>query len=184
VLREVRWSATATDFSQIALAPTKATRDLLSTALQEVGVNGIGSAEDKARIYEYWSVIPGLRDLNRIKPDAPGPWGGAFLAWVVTKVGIKPPAASAAYNSWLNWGEPSPRNAAEPGMIALFSTKVVPGLTGAYLVGIVLRKRSDCIEIVTGNIVNRVVIACVALPVASYRRPAEQIATTDTKSSP
>jgi hypothetical protein len=33
-----------------------------------------------------------------------GPWGGAFLSWVVIKAGLQPTWLSAAYNSWPTWG--------------------------------------------------------------------------------
>lgn len=169
ILREVRWSATSADLAQVSLAKTKESKTLLTNALQEVGVNE-GDPANKARVYEYWSGIPQLRERNQITPDKLGPWGGAFLTWVVMKSGLKPPALSSAYNSWPAWGANVPNDSPEPGMIALFATKAVPGLTGSFLAGIVLRKRPDCTEIVTGNIVGRVVIACVSLPTAVVRR--------------
>jgi hypothetical protein len=54
-------------------------------------------------------------------------------------------------------------------MIALFATKDVGELSGSFLAGIVLRKRTDCTEIITGNVVDRVVVTRVALPIAELR---------------
>ncbi|MET4493473.1 hypothetical protein [Bradyrhizobium sp. LA7.1] len=166
-----RWVTTPSDYDQIALAKSKATKTILSTGLNEVGVGPPSDPAGKTRIYNYWSVIPTLREMNRITVDYLGPWGGAFLAWVITKSQVDPPNLAAAYNSWAAWGQSVPTADPEPGAVALFETKAVPGLTGNYLAGIVLRRLPECTEVITGNIFDRVVIACVVLPIATLRKP-------------
>ncbi len=169
VLSEVRWSVAASDLDQISAARTKEARTILTTALREIGTNERGDSTSRERIYSYWSVIPILRQLNGITPDNLGPWGGAFLTWVIKQSNLDPPSSAAAYNSWTGWAQAADTDNPEPGMVALFATKAVPGLRGSYLAGIVLRKRIGCTEIVTGNIADRVVIACVNLPIAILR---------------
>jgi hypothetical protein len=171
VLREVRWTATQSDRDQISVARTRETKTILATALSEVGTGEVQDAGSAARIYEYWSVIPILRKMNNITPENLGPWGGAFLTWVVMKSNVDPPESAAAYNSWAGWAKSVPVDNPEPGTVALFETKAVPGIRGKYLAGVVLRKRSDCTEIITGNVINRVVIACVGLPISTLRHP-------------
>lgn len=170
-LIETRWSRVDADVAQVRTAPDSVTRTMLATALGEVGTFEYGTEPEKQRILGYWDVTPDLRDRNLVKQNALGAWGGAFLTWVVTQAGVKPPALSTAYNAWPAWGESVPPSDVMPGMVALFSLKGLPELRSRYLAGVVLRKRDDCTEIITGNVIDRVVITCVKLPIAVLRRP-------------
>ena len=170
VILRTRWTTTPGDYGQIFFSRASVTKTILATALNEVGVS---SSDDvgRARIYSYWTELPVLLKNNGITPNNLGPWGGAFLTWVARRSQVDPPNSAAAYNNWVTWAQGIPTTDPEPGAVALFATKAVPGLRGSYLAGVVLRKLPDCTEIVTGNIADRVVITCVALPIEALRRP-------------
>jgi hypothetical protein len=171
VLLRTRWVTNPSDYDQIAVARSQTTKTILAMALIEVGTGPGSDAVGRARIYDYWSVIPTLRATNNITHDNLGRWGGAFLTWVVIRSQVDPPNLATAYDNWAGWAQSVPSTDPEPGTVALFATKVVPELTGHYLAGIILRKLPECTEVITGNIANRVVITCVALPIATLRKP-------------
>jgi hypothetical protein len=168
-LRLTRWVINQSDLDQVALAQTPKSRMIISTALREVGISA-DDVEGRARILQYWNTLPALRDNNQITLDNSGPWGGAFLTWTSLKADVPAPPLAARYDNWINWGSATPTSLPSPGQIALFKTRVVPGLTGNHLVGIFLRKQPDCTEIISGNIARRVVITCVALPIEALRK--------------
>lgn len=168
---DVRWTTSADDLAQVSRATSPAMRQILSSALLEVGVNENGTPADKERIYQYWMAIPQLAERNSITKENLGPWGATFVSWAVSRAGIKPPDMGAAFTSWREWGVAVPPDKAEPGMIALFET-ALPETRGRLIGGIVLRRRPQCTEIVTGNVADRVVVACVSLDAAAVRRPA------------
>jgi hypothetical protein len=170
ILKGTRWSLSEADFAQIAKAQDNIGRQILFAALNEVGVFEFGSDSDKARIYAYWNVTPELLRQNQVTLEKLGAWGGAFLTWAVSKAGLQPPALSTAYRSWLDWREAVSKDAIKPGMVALFRTNDLRELRAGYLAGVVLRTRPDCTEIISGNVVDRVVVTCVLVPVATTRR--------------
>jgi hypothetical protein len=129
----------------------------------QVGVTDGGSEADRNAIGTYWETVhpPFL--------PAGDPWGGAFLGWAMYKAGVEPPAQSASFLSWQTWGKSIPIDRGEPGMVGIFD---FPGLRQApskLLVGIILRRKPECTEVIVGNIANRVVITCVAVPLKAVR---------------
>lgn len=173
-LRDTRWIVTDHDLAAIGAAPQGVMRSALANALAEVGVFEKGSEEEKLRILAYWGAV---------RPEFPGvsaenltvPWGGAFLAWVVRQSGALPPGGAQSFLNWRNWADSVPRNQLEPGMVAVFRLDEAAGLPQASsrrLIGIVVQRRPDCIEIIAGNIADRVVLTCVVTNLLeSIRRP-------------
>lgn len=98
------------------------------------------------------------------------PWGGAFLNWVMLQAGTSAPG-SAVFTSWLSWGESVPVERAAPGMVVIFDFPRLPEARSRLLVGILMRKKADCVEIIAGNVVDRVVLTCVAGTIKSVRKP-------------
>lgn len=160
-----RWITSQADWETVASAPTEKLASIVKTALEQVGVNAKGSEVDKQTIVGFFS------QTNVPSPSQVTPWGGAFLNWVMRKSGAPTPG-SASFTAWLTWGEPVSMDKSAAGMVVIFD---FPGLTQApsgLLVGIMTRRKSDCIEVVVGNIADRVVITCVSGSVKSIRKPA------------
>jgi hypothetical protein len=171
LLRETRWTAAEPDFAAITSAPDPTTRAMLALALSQVGVFEYGSEFEKDRIFSYWVATGSFFiEQNQITRSNLGPWGGAFLAWLAQKSDLRPPPSSPAFTSWTQWGERVPDDSAMPGMLGIFRI-AVPEAPSRLLVGVILRKNRDCIDIVAGNVADRVVITCVAAPVEGIRRP-------------
>jgi hypothetical protein len=159
-----RWSTTQADWEMAESAPNAKLIGILNTALGQVGVNQTGSENDKRAIINYFSGTDIMNPSIRI------PWGGAFLDWVMAQSG-SPTAGSASFISWLGWGESVPVDRAAPGMIVIFDFPGLPQAPSRLLVGIYVRRKAECTEVVAGNIADRVVITCVSGPIKSVRRP-------------
>ena len=122
-----------------------------------------GSEREQRRVLSYWTGI-----MNVSSTD--WPWSGAFLGWAVKQAGAQPPRDSARVASWRQWDDEVPESSMSPGMVAVFQPNTA---TRSALAGIVLRRQPSCIEVVMGNIADRVVISCVrANMLVSVRRPA------------
>jgi uncharacterized protein (TIGR02594 family) len=166
-LTGTRWAAAPEDYAMVASAETVVARSILAGALAEVGIFEEGTDQEKARVLHYWDAAPGIPiGLETIDSV---PWGGAFLGWIVQNAGVSPPRGAASFNSWLDWGEE--RQQPSPGLLAVFQMQSLPEAPSRLLVGVVLRQRKECVEIIGGNLVNRVAITCVAAPAISYRVP-------------
>jgi hypothetical protein len=168
ILSGTRWNATEQDFALIATAEPGLLRLMLANALAEVGVFEDGSEQERRRIGAYWEAtpLPGWSiDKRSIMP-----WGTAFVAWTVRQAGLQIPAQNpAAGDGWRNWGEEVSTDAMTPGMVAIYRPKNRPSVSHS---GIVVRRRPNCIEMVAGNIADRVVITCVAVQaISTIRRP-------------
>ena len=162
-LSATRWSVTEQDFVVLAAVQDSVLRSILANALAEVGVFEKGTEREQRRILSYWAGI-----MNVSSTDMP--WSGAFLGWAVKQAGAQPPRDSARVASWRQWDEEVPELGMSPGMVAVFQPNTA---TRSGLAGIVLRRQPSCIEVVMGNIVDRVVISCVrANMLVSVRRPA------------
>jgi len=161
-----RWITSKADWDIAASASSKKQADILKTALGQVGVNAKGSEADKAAILDYF------KETTFPNPKIEIPWGGAFLNWVMAKSSV-PGTRSAAFASWLNYGEQVPIGSAEPGMITIFDFPGLPQAPSRLLVGIFLRQTQGCTEIIAGNIADRVVITCVKGAVKMVRKPGE-----------
>jgi len=161
-LEATRWSLTEPDFAVLASVPDPVLRSMLANALAEVGTFEQGTEQEQRRILSYWTGIMNVSSVTT-------PWNGAFVGWVAKQAGAEPPSGAAAAARWGRWGEDVDRTAITPGMVALFS----PGNTASSgFVGIMLRRQGDCIEVVAGNVADRVVITCVkASRLVSARRP-------------
>jgi uncharacterized protein (TIGR02594 family) len=163
-LMGTRWSTTQVDWDLVGSAPSEKLATIVKTALGQVGVNRNGSENDMRTIVEYFS------DTNLPRPASETPWGGAFLNWVMRQSGAPVPR-SAAFQSWLTWGEDVPVDKAAPGMITIFDFPGLPQAPSKLLVGIFMRRRAECTEVVVGNIAGRVVITCVTGSIKSVRKP-------------
>ena len=162
-LTETRWSATEPDFAMVGTVKDPVMRSMLANALAEVGVYENGSEREKSRILSYWQGLPGFENLPSL------PWAGAFVGWVVKQAGVEPAAGAPRAVAWRSWGEKVALADITPGTVAIFSPSN-PASSG--LVAIVLRQQSKCIEAVIGNVVDRVVISCVAASrLTDVRRP-------------
>jgi hypothetical protein len=134
---------------------------MLANALAEVGTYERGTNREKQRILSYWDATDS-QPLQRL-------WAGAFVAWIVKQAGMQLPNGPAALSNWRSWGDGVSADAASPGMIGIFT---IPGLPSGNRGGFVLRRQHDCIEIVAGNVGNRVVITCAKLSsLVAIRRP-------------
>jgi hypothetical protein len=154
-LSGTRWTTTTEDFVMVQSVADHTLRSALAIALMEVGTYEFGSSDDRRRISEYWSAVP-----TWTSPIENQPWGGTFLSWVMSRANIPSPG-SASFRDWRKWGYSVPSNQVTPGMIAIFSKPGLPEARSGLLVGIILKLREKCTEIVAGNIADRVVITCV-----------------------
>jgi hypothetical protein len=159
-LSNTRWAVTEQDYAVLAQIDDKVSRSLLSTALNEVGIFEFGTDWEKQHIASYAKAAGPPWSTS----DQHFPWGGAFVAWAVSQSYISPPSQPAAFGNWQHWGNQVPTNSLKPGMIGIFELKgaEVPQAASRLLVGPILRRQPDCIELIIGNISNRVVISCVA----------------------
>lgn len=159
-LSGTRWTVTEQDYAVLAQIDNSIRRSLLAGALGDVGIFESGTDWEKQHLAAYWQAIrPAMSNSQDTLP-----WGGAFLAWVARHAYLEPPSQAAAFGSWLQWGRDISPAELKPGMIAIFrlDNAEVPQARSRLLVGPVLRQQSKCIEVVLGNIANRVVISCVA----------------------
>lgn len=151
-----RWVTSADDYAVLATISDKGAKELLGAALIEVGVDENGAQQDKDRIASYWRSVD---DWNQ--PTERLPWGGAFLSWVITRAGFEPPRAAPSFLAWQNWGVEIPQNEVRPGTLAIFRRATLPEAPSRLLIGVVLRKQRDCIEVIAGNIADHVAISCI-----------------------
>ena len=157
-----RWITTPVDFELISTIEDRSARSALAIALAEVGTFKRGGNSDELRIAEYWKAVPNFRFGDKT------PWGGAFLSWVIEKSNAIP-LASASFTDWTNWGQKIPAESDTRGMIAIFPLPDLPQAPSKLLVGLILKIRAECVEIITGNIAERVAITCVKLPLNEIR---------------
>jgi hypothetical protein len=169
-LSNTRWTVTEQDYAVLAQSDNKVRRSLLANALGEVGIYENGTEWEKRHIQSYseaasWPVTPQHY-----------PWGGSFLAWVLTQVYATPPTGSVSYLSWRRWAEEKPSTSIEPGMVGVFKldNSEVPQANSRLLAGPIVRRQSDCVEIIVGNVSNRVVITCVNMGLFLFARAPEQ----------
>jgi hypothetical protein len=162
-LRNTRWTITQADWDVAKSASDPKLSQILRTALGQVGVYEKGSEADKAAVLGYFKNTNFPASLQT-------PWGGAFLDWVMGQSGA-PITRSPAFASWQTWGSAIPVGEAQPGMIAIFDFPGLPEAPSKLVVGIFLRRTPACTEIIAGNIVNRVVITCVAGTPKMLRNP-------------
>jgi hypothetical protein len=157
-LTNTRWTVTAQDFAVLTQIDNKVRRSLLANALAEVGIYENGTDWEKQHLVSYGQAA-GLP----WSPQQRYPWGGAFTAWLLTQTFARPPSASVSYLSWRRWAEEKPSKSIEPGMVGIFKldNAEVPQSGSRLLVGPIVRRQENCIEIIVGNIADRVVITCV-----------------------
>jgi hypothetical protein len=173
-LSGTRWTAAEQDFALIASAEPGLLRSTLANALAEVGVFEKGTDQEKRRIVSYWGAAgPGWSHIT--VQNLTTPWGGAFLAWVVRQAGANAPKGPALFLNWQNWDDKVSSDLMAAGMIAIFRLDLssdLPQAPSRRLAGVVVRRQPSCIEIVAGNVADRVVITCVAAQAMdSIRRP-------------
>ena len=161
-LSATRWTLTEADGAAVASVQDPVLRSMLANALAEVGTFEQGTDQEQRRILSYWTGIMEVTSVTM-------PWSGAFIGWVARQAGAEPPRAAAVNANWRQWGENVEFDKVTPGMVAVFT----PGGVGSGFVGIMLRRQGDCVEVVAGNVADRVVITCVkASRLVSVRRPA------------
>ncbi len=166
-LSGTRWVLIEQDFAHVATIAEPPLRSILANALAEVGVYRQGDAWEQRRIAAYWAAAG---------PDAFNqPWGGAFMAWIVRQAGAQPPRAPQSFLNWRTWDDEVATDHLAPGMVGIFRLDIaseVPEAISRLLVGVIVRRQPSCIEIVAGNIAERVVVTCVATSaLAGVRRP-------------
>jgi hypothetical protein len=161
-LTATRWPAAAPDFAVVATVQDPILRSMLANALAEVGLFEKGSEWEQRRVLSYWTGV-----MNVTSTDFP--WSGAFIAWVARQASLEPVSQAQLVARWKEWNEEVAEPNMSPGMVAVFQPT---GPTRSGLAGIVLRRQPNCIEVVMGNIADRVVISCVrANMLVSLRRP-------------
>jgi uncharacterized protein (TIGR02594 family) len=161
-LSATRWTLTEADGAVAASVQDPVLRSMLANALAEVGTFEQGTDQEQRRILSYWTGIMEVTSVTM-------PWSGAFIGWVARQAGAEPPRGAAANASWRQWGETVELDKMTPGMVALFQP---PSAARSGFVGIMLRRQGDCIEVIAGNVADRVVITCVkASRLVSARRP-------------
>ena len=157
-LSNTRWTVTEQDYAILLQIDNKVRRSLLSNALNEVGIFELGTDWEKQHLASYADAAEYSAGSQRF------PWGGAFVAWVVKQAYVAPPVGAAGFKSWLHWSGKVGADALKSGMIAIFQldNAELPESSSRLLVGPVVRRQPGCIEVILGNIANRVVITCVA----------------------
>ncbi|MCF3643096.1 hypothetical protein LXM94_24350 [Rhizobium sp. TRM95111] len=153
VLRGTRWTTTSEDYAVLADIADRRLRLTLASALVEVGVE---ENADKGRLADYWKTVESWPTSTDGVP-----WGGVFLSWVVTSAGFEPPKAAPSFLAWQEWGRAVPPADAGPGMLAIFQRDGVPESRSRLMIGVILRVQPECIEIVGGNVADRVAITCI-----------------------
>jgi hypothetical protein len=171
-LSNTRWTVTEQDYAVLAKIDSKVLRSLLLTALAQVGIYEFGTDWEKQHISSYGAAAgsPWATTQEHF------PWGGAFVGWLVAQTFLTPPPAPASYKNWENWNRDVTLNALQPGMIGIFqlNNKEIPEASSRLLVGPIVRRQPGCIEVILGNIANRVVITCVAIELlVSVRDPTQ-----------
>nr|WP_315381509.1 hypothetical protein [uncultured Sphingomonas sp.] len=156
----VRLAAAPADWDLVKTLPADLPRDIVTAALHEVGVSEI---KDSDRVARYWEATE-MGARGNVSPDLP--WNGTFVAYAVSTASITPPPGSPAARSWRAWGRPQSYDDAAPGSVALFNPH-----PERWMVGIILRKRPQCIDTILGNIRNQVVISCISTRPAAIRAP-------------
>jgi hypothetical protein len=164
-LISTRWTTTQADWAVVASAGDSRLANIVKLALGQVGVTSGGSEYDQKSINDYWKAT----NLTPVQPQTP--WGGAFLNWVIKRADASPENESPSFRSWLNWGDYVQTDTAKPGMIAIFDFPYLVQAPSQLLVGIFLRQRPECTEVVVGNIAKRVVITCVSIRPKLIRKP-------------
>jgi uncharacterized protein (TIGR02594 family) len=162
-LEATRWSLTEPDVAVLASVQDPALRSMLANALAEIGTFEQGTEQEKQRILSYWTGIMEVTSVTM-------PWNATFVGWVAKQAGAEPPKGAARAANWRQWGENVEFDKMTPGMVALFAPQQATAMSG--FVGIMLRRQGDCIEVIAGNVADRVVITCVkASRLVSARRP-------------
>jgi hypothetical protein len=164
-LSNTRWTVTEQDYAVLTQVDNKIRRALLSNALGEVGIYEYGTEWEKQHIASYGAAAgPPYSGPPYSTLQQGFPWGGAFLAWVLTQAYVKPPTGNVSYLSWQRWAADKPSTSIEPGMIGIFKldTAEIPQSQSRLLVGAIIRRQPNCIETIVGNISDRVVITCIA----------------------
>lgn len=169
-LSNTRWTVAAQDYAILTQIDNKVRRSLLANALGEVGIYENGTDWEKLHIQAY-SAAAGWSATQQHYP-----WGGSFVAWLLTQIYTPPPTGGAAFQNWRRWAEEKPSTSIEPGMIGIFrlDNSEVPQAASRLLVGPIVRQQSNCVEIIAGNISNRVVITCVDRGLFLLARAPEQ----------
>ncbi|MGO4128790.1 hypothetical protein AB4Z01_30650 [Inquilinus sp. YAF38] len=167
-LSRTRWTATPSDFATLAFIGDRAARSILAIALAEVGTSERGRPDERMRIIEYWSAIPSVH-----APTIELPWASVFINWVVAKADVSSPQSPRS-EAWRQWGTEVSFSDARPGMIAIYQRRGGGTQPQRYMVGIILRKRDGCTDVIAGNVVDRVVITCVSGVPLDVRWPVAQ----------
>lgn len=169
-LTGTRWVLAPTDRDALARTDGQDAA-ILQAALSQLGVWNRPSGGDQGTITSYWAVAARAGGVYLPPPDDPlfASFGGPFLAWAVAQGEAAPPAASSAYSSWRAWGREVQPSAARPGNIAI--VEIGQGTRSGLLVGILVRQRPGCVEMVTANIADRVVVTCAPGNIAGFRAP-------------
>jgi hypothetical protein len=168
-----RWTLAPSDSEALAASDGRSAA-ILRAALSQLGIWEGGAEADKRAVAAYWNAAIAAGGTPAMKEGDPvySLWGGAFLAWAVAQAGGKPPSAAASFKSWKDWGTRIEPSKTKPGMIVVVETgqRQAPTPSG-LMVGVLLRQRADCVEMVTGNIADRVVVTCVHGQVSGFRSP-------------
>jgi hypothetical protein len=168
-LSETRFNVVPADFEVKKQSANELSRRIVDTALSQVGTNA-GTQRGAAAISQYWAYDAPAAKSGVLKEP---PWGGVMLGWVVAKSGATPPPHAASFTYWRDWGAEIDPVDVQPGMLAIFQLvgDELPQALSRLLVGVVLRKKKDCIEVVVGNIAHRVAITCVHRELIGVRLP-------------
>lgn len=166
-----RWTAAPSDTEALATAPAGRAVATLRAALGQLGVWEEGGESDRKAIGAYWRAVAAVGGMSPSPgDDVYGRWGGAFLAWAVAQGGGTPPMAAPAFRSWQSWGTAIEPSGAKPGHMVIVRTGQTTGPTpSGLMVGVYLRRRADCVEMVTGNMANRVAVTCVRGETLAFR---------------
>lgn len=165
-----RWVSAPSDAEALAATEGRSAA-ILRAALGQLGVWDEGGDADRKAINAYWEAARAAGGLAPSPSDSSWTlWGGAFLAWAVAQGGGSPPSNAAAFRSWRDWGVSKQPSEARPGMIVVVETgqRQAPAPSG-LMVGIYLRRHADCVEIVTGNMADRVAVTCVRGKVLDFK---------------
>jgi len=160
-----RWTLAPSDSDALAASDGHSAA-ILRAALGQLGIWEGGSDADRRAITAYWKAAIPTGGPEESDPTW-GLWGGAFLAWAVAQSGGTPPKGAAAFQSWRNWGTAIDPSVVKPGAMAI--VEIGPSTPSRLMVGVLLHRRPDCVEMITGNLANRVAITCLQGRVLSFR---------------